>query len=77
MVDNLTYAEIAEEQGLTPQMVEDWWNSTEFWQMENITNLRMENFGEDEFFQDFVDACDEWWSKRDWEDKLRVFFENN
>lgn len=77
MNENLSYTEIAEEQGLTPQMVEDWWNSTDYWQMENITNLCREDFDPEDGYQEFVDACDEWWNKRDWEDKLRVFFENN
>jgi hypothetical protein len=77
MSENLTYTEIAEEQGLTPQMVEDWWNSTDYWQMENITHLRREDFDPEDGYQEFVDACDEWWNKRGWEDKLSVFFENN
>ena len=77
MNENLTYTEIAEEQGLTPQMVEDWWNSTDYWQMENITNLCREDFDPEDGYQEFVDACDEWWNKRGWEDKLSIFFENN
>lgn len=70
-----TYEELAVELGVTREMVEDWWGQTDFKQMETITGYCQDDFPPDEGYQDFVDACDEWWENLSWEWKLSVYFE--
>lgn len=77
MIEQQTYEELAQEQGLTPQMVNEWWGHTEFWQMENISNLRQDDFDPEDGYQEFVDACDEWWDNLTWEDKVIIYYLNN
>ena len=41
---------------------EKWWNETDFLQMELVTRFRQYEFNPEDGYQEFVDACDEYWN---------------
>ena len=53
--------------------IETWWNNTPFWLMENITGYCKDDFLPDDGYQDFVDACDEWWDSLNDSEKQRIY----
>lgn len=62
---------------ITKAMVNEWWNNTPFWVMENITGYRQDNFSPEDGYQDFVDACDTWWDKLSFNEKRMVYLDWN
>jgi len=56
---------------------EKWWGNTDFQQMERITKLRQYEFDPEDGYQEFVDACDNYWDKLDKNEKIRIWEENN
>ena len=62
---------------ITKAIVNEWWGQTEFWQMENITGFRQYDFSPEEGYQDFVDACDEWWDNLSFVDKRAIYMDWN
>ena len=59
---------------ITKAMVNEWWNNTPFWLMENITGYRQDDFSPEDGYQDFVDACDTWWDNLSF-NEFRINFE--
>ena len=57
------------------EMLNEWWNTTDFNFMERVTRQKRENFSPDEGYQDFVDWCNEWWGKLSFEEKLQIKIE--
>lgn len=57
------------------QRVEEWWSQADFQEMERITGYHQSDFDPDEGFQDFVDACEEWWCKQSIEEKINIWRE--
>ena len=55
---------------------EKWWNDTNFVQMQLITGFRQYEFNPDDGYQEFVDACDNYWDSLDTERKLWLYNEN-
>jgi hypothetical protein len=43
-------------------LYDEWWGTTCFKEMEQITGYRQSDFSSDDGFQDFVDACDAFWA---------------
>ena len=52
-----------------------WWNNTEFHTMEYVTGYYQEDFSPEEGYQDFVDACDEWWERKNDTEKINIYME--
>lgn len=50
-----------------------WWNSLDFETMEKITNFCPYDFSEEDGYQDFVDACDEFWDELPYTEKLEIY----
>jgi len=46
---------------MTEKELNIWWNNTEFKEMEKISGFRQLDFSPEDGYQDFVDACDNWW----------------
>lgn len=44
-------------------VVNNWWANVSFDTMEEITGFRMVDFCSEDGYQEFVDACNDWW---DW-----------
>ena len=59
------------------EKIENWWNNTPFWLMENITGYRQDDFSPEDGYQDFIDACDAWWQSLSDEGKEAVFNDYN
>lgn len=47
----------------TEDVIKDWWANVPFDTMEEITGFRMVDFYPEDGYQEFVDACNDWW---DW-----------
>jgi hypothetical protein len=58
---------------MTEHTLNEWWEHTDFPQMEKITKLRYYWFHEDEGYQEFVDVCDNWWYSLSKKDKELVY----
>ena len=42
-----------------------WWGGTDFQQMEWVTGLRQYEFDPEDGYQEFVDACNDYWNKNE------------
>ena len=47
----------------TEDVIKEWWASAPFDIMEAITGFRMVDFSPEDGYQEFVEACNDWW---DW-----------
>ena len=54
-----------------------WFSGTEFKELEKITGLRQDDFSPEDGYQDFVDACHDWWDNKNREEKEIVFNQFN
>lgn len=62
---------------ITKAVVNEWWGNCGFKEMEIITGFRMTDFDPEDGYQDFVDACDNWWDKLSFIQKRMVYFDWN
>jgi hypothetical protein len=60
---------------MTVKQLTEWWENTDFKQMENITRIRCYWFNEKEGYQEFVDICDSWWKKLSKIEKQSIYEE--
>ena len=58
---------------MTEKILNEWWYNTEFKEMEKITRLIQSDFNPEDGYQEFVDACDNWWENLSKEDKQDVY----
>ena len=42
-----------------------------------VTGYRQDDFSPEEGYQDFVDACNEWWKAKSYDEKRALFKEHN
>ena len=54
-----------------------WWNETDFRLMALITGFRQYEFNPEDGYQEFVDACDNYWDLLDRDEKIRIWREYN
>ncbi len=59
------------------EKMQEWWGSTDFKQMERITDFRQFDFSPEDGCQGFVDACNNWWNDRTYDEKRIIWKENN
>jgi hypothetical protein len=59
-----------------PRTWNKWFQNADFITMEKITGYRQYNFSSDEGYQDFVDACEDWWEKLPTEEKKEIYMDN-
>jgi len=55
---------------VTEAVVNEWWGNCGFREMEMITGFQMTDFDPEDGYQEFVDACDEWWDKLPLKEKI-------
>ena len=58
---------------VTEAVVNEWWADSSFREMEKITGFRMTDFNSEDGYQEFVDACDEWWNKLSFGEKKELY----
>ena len=58
---------------LTTAQLDEWWGNCDFRTMEFVTGYSQGLFSPEDGYQDFVDACDEWWDKLPYDDKVWVY----
>lgn len=54
-----------------------WWRATDFMEMARITGLRQYEFSPEDGYQEFVDACNNYWKKLTREEKITIWEINN
>jgi len=54
-----------------------WWGGTDFRQMAIITGFRQYEFNPDDGYQEFVDACDNYWHDLNDIEKINIYNEFN
>lgn len=57
--------------------LDEWWGNCDFKTMEFVTGYRQYNFSPEDGYQDFVDACDEYWNKLSYNQKLSLYKKYN
>lgn len=68
------------EEGWTEKDLEnanDWFECADFKTMERISGLRQTDFSEEDGYQEFVDAVEEWWENLDDKKKVDIYYQNN
>jgi hypothetical protein len=58
---------------ITKNLLNEWWGDQGFREMERITGFRQSDFSPEDGYQDFVDACDEWWDKLPYAEKVSIY----
>jgi len=58
---------------MTAQKLKEWWRNTDFREMEKISGFKQLDFSPEDGYQDFVDACDNWWENLSEENKLDAY----
>lgn len=58
------------------QNIDMWWHNQDFQQMERISGYRQDDFGPEDGYQAFVDACNHWWNALSTEKKIGVWKDN-
>jgi hypothetical protein len=54
-----------------------WFNSLDFITMEKMTRLKQCNFSDEDGYQNFVDACENWWNSINLQEKKSAYDEWN
>ena len=57
----------------TIEEAEEWWSQADFTKMEAITGFEYQNFVSEDGYQDFVDACNDYWHQLSNEEKIDVW----
>lgn len=58
------------------ERMESWWGNADFKAMEQITGYRQDDFSPEDGYQEFVDACNDWWKKKNYEARREVYNAN-
>lgn len=61
----------------TNEMLEEWFYNLSFNELENITRLKQQDFSPKDGFQEFVDACHDWWKNSDMFTKIFTYEKSN
>jgi hypothetical protein len=62
---------------LTTAQLDEWWGNCDFRTMEFVTGYSQGLFSPEDGYQDFVDACDEYWNNLKYSAKLALYKEYN
>lgn len=62
---------------ITEAVVNKWWYNCGFILMEMITGFKMTDFDPEGGYQEFEDACDEWWDKLPFSEKKELYIRWN
>ena len=60
---------------MTKAQLDEWWGNCDFKTMEFVTGYCQYTFSPEDGYQDFVDACDEYWDKLSYSQKLSLYKE--
>lgn len=55
------------------ESAEQWWQENDFRQLEKLTGLRQDDFSPEDGYQEFVDACNDWWRKLSPQEKITTW----
>lgn len=61
----------------TLKKIQNWWQNCDFLLMEEITGFKQTDFNPEDGYQEFVDACDNWWKEKSISEKLKIYKEFN
>lgn len=50
-----------------------WWDNMEFKYLEQVTGLKVTDFSTEDGSQDFVDACNQWWESKSYDEKREIY----
>lgn len=56
---------------------ENWFSESDFDMMERISGKRRDDYSDEDGYQDFVDAVEEWWDGLDDAKKVEIYCQNN
>lgn len=58
---------------MTNKKLDDWFGGLDFIIMEKMIGLRQYDFSDEDGYQDFVDACENWWNNLDMEERKVIY----
>ncbi|MDR1459492.1 MAG: hypothetical protein LBI60_04695 [Bacteroidales bacterium] len=67
---------IAEHLGF-PRKCDTWFKGCDFTTMEKLTGFKQTDYSPEDGYQDFVDACEDWWEKLRTEEREEIYTSNN
>lgn len=56
---------------------DEWFCEADFDTMERISGYKRDDYSDEDGYQDFVDAVEEWWDSLDDEKKVDIYYKNN
>lgn len=56
---------------------ENWFVDTDFDMMEKISGLKRTDYSEEDGYEEFVEAVQEWWDSLDDEKKVEIYYQND
>jgi hypothetical protein len=59
----------------TMKEIQNWWQNCDFKTMEEITGFKQSQFNPEDGYQEFVDACDNWWNEKPISEKMKIYKE--
>lgn len=59
------------------ERMEEWWNSLDANQMEQITGCRQDKCPAGDNHQGFAETCNEWWENKGYDEKRKIWKEHN
>lgn len=60
-----------------PRKWDKWFKEIDFSTMEKITGYKQSDFSSEDGYQDFVDACEEWWDNLHTEGRKEIYYASN
>lgn len=58
---------------ISKETLNEWWGNCGFKEMEFITGYKQYEFSPDDGYQDFVDACNDWWEHLPTQEKINLY----
>lgn len=55
------------------QQMQEWWGSLDFKEMERISGFQQDVFSPEDGYQDFVDACNNWWRRQGYKGQRSIW----
>ena len=60
-----------------PRKWDTWFKGCDFATMEKLTGFKQSDYSPEEGYQDFVDACEDWWEELPTEERKEIYTSNN
>lgn len=54
------------------EYIQEWWDNLDFEQLENVTGLKSYKYSSDDGYQEYIDACNDWFNMHNFTEKQEM-----